>query len=237
MMRKKTYGMRHSDSHRTWDRVSYTVAKHRRTPCIGKLITKGRTMIMHAGICGPMHTTSCGSGRYFLAMTTGGERYIRVHILKTRDRTKGYVDSYVHWIKRPTNRKVGRIHTDKALEFLQMRRDLERIGIALTTSSAYAPQTNGLAERINGILLDEARSMIERSGSKLIFWAEATRHAADLHNRKMTVEQGSKTPMQALLGTTPDNSKLRVFCCAAFVHFHKERRHKKLQGRPTREFT
>lgn len=102
----------------------------------------------------------------------------------------------------------GRIHSDNALELFQMRREFERICITLITSSAYNPQTNGQAERINSILLDKLWSMIENSELRPIFWAEAIWHAADLLKGCMAVQQGSRIRMTALPRTTLDNFKL-----------------------------
>lgn len=79
--------------------------------------------------------------------------------------------------------------------------------------------------------------MIDNNGLKLTFWEEAIWHAADLHYRTMTVDQGYKTPTEALLGTNPHNSKLGVFGCSAFVHIHKEKRQTISKVGPTRELT
>lgn len=169
MMQRKLYGMRHSDLPRTQDCVSCTVAKYKRALCVRNLITKGKARTVLADICGPVRTTSCGGSRYFLEMMTGEERYIRVHILENRNNLKGYFHSYVQCVERQTNKKLGRIHTDNAPEFLPIRREFERIGITLTTFSAYTPQENALAEGINGILLVKGLSMIEHCGLKLKF--------------------------------------------------------------------
>lgn len=175
------------DSFKTQDCVCCAVAKYKRTLCVKKVITTGKTVTIHADIRGSMQTTSCGGGRYFLAMTTGEERYIRVHILKIGDSTEWYFDSYVTKIERHTNKKGRRIHTDNEPELLQMRPEPERSGTILTTSSAYTPSANRLAESFNRALLDRARFMIEHSRLDLTFWAEAIWHMADLHNRMMTV--------------------------------------------------
>lgn len=93
--------------------------------------------------------------------------------------------------------------------------------MTLTTSSAYVPQLNRHLEGLNGIFLVEARSMIHLNGLTLAFWAEVTGHAVDLHHRLMTVEQGSRTLMEVLLETSPNNAKRRVLSCVAFAYIHE----------------
>lgn len=146
-----------------------------------------------------------------MAIMTGEGRYIEVYILKSREKIKACFDSYVQGTESRTNKMVRRIHTDNAPEFLQMKREFERICIILTMCSSYNPQAHGLVDSIKEILLDKAWSMIVYSGLKLTFRADVIWHASDLHNKKLTVEQGSRNPMEALHGKTSYNCGLRVF--------------------------
>lgn len=45
-------------------------------------------------------------------------------------------------------------------------------------------------------------------------------------------ELGGKAPKEALHGTVPNSSRLRVFGCAGFVHEQKENWHDKLEVKP-----
>lgn len=95
MMQKKVHGMRHSDSPRTQYCTSFTMAKHKRTPYVRSLLTEVKTVTTHAAIYEPMQTTSSGSGKYFLGMTTREQRCVIVNILKTRTIAEDDFDSYV----------------------------------------------------------------------------------------------------------------------------------------------
>lgn len=181
--------------------------------------------------------TSCGGGRYFLVMATAYKRYVKVYIVETRYNIKGYFNSYVQWIEGHTYKKVGRIHTYNAPDFLQMRCALDRTGITLTTSSAYTHQANDLAEGMEGTVLDKALFTIDHSVLKLTFCAETIWHSADLHNRTVTVEIGSKNLMTALLGTTLDSSKLGIFGGTAFVPIQKANVGTNSTVGPTKAFT
>lgn len=61
---------------------------------------------------------------------------------------------------------VGRLQTDNYLDFTSMKEEFENVGIKFTTYSAYEPQSNVLAERMNRFLLGEARLMIAQSELK-----------------------------------------------------------------------
>lgn len=116
-----------------------------------------------------------------------------------------------------------------------MNKELETLGMTLTASSLYIPQSNDLPEGISMILTEKGQAMLELRGLKATYWSEAVRPAADLYNRTILSELGSKTAMRALLGNIPDNSKLSVFECAALVHAHKERRQDRFCGRADRD--
>lgn len=81
--------------------------------------------------------------------------------MKNRSNIKSYFDKVLDWIERHLGKETGRMHTDVAPEFAQMRRDLGRIGIiTIKTLSTYTPQYNGLAERKNRVLTEKARMML-----------------------------------------------------------------------------
>lgn len=95
--------------------------------------------------------------------------------------------------------KVKRAHTDNAPKFLSMKKELGRMGIHLTCSFPYIPQSNGLAERMNRTLLEKARSLLMESGVNSGYWGQAVMHAADLYNRAGIEGQGMRTPHELFL--------------------------------------
>ena len=63
---------------------------------------------------------------------------------------------------------------------------LEKHGIELQTTARYAPEQNGVSERLNRTLLGRARSMLHRAGLGKEFWAEAVAAANYLKNLSPT---------------------------------------------------
>ena len=81
-----------------------------------------------------------------------------------------------------------RVRLDRAGE--NMSGELQKIvadnGMQLEYSSAYASQSNGVAERLIQDLWKMARSMLSGSDLPLQLWGEAISHAAWLRNRLPT---------------------------------------------------
>lgn len=69
----------------------------------------------------------------------------------------------------------------------------------------------------------------------IFIWDEPLLHAAKWHNRPATPILHMKTPLKTLFGTTPDNSKLGIFACMAFVGKHTAQRIDKLDNRAAKE--
>lgn len=156
MLDSKRYGMTNAETTCTQDRFNCVVAKHTESSDESELTEMSKIAKIHADICGTMRTTSYDCSWYFLAMTAVQQRYVRIKLLKNREKLEGYFHEYIRWIERHTKMKVGRKYTDNAA-FFSMRRGLEKLAIRMTISSAYTPQYDGMAERMNRTLLDKAR--------------------------------------------------------------------------------
>lgn len=68
---------------------------------------------------------------------------------------------------------------------------------------------------------------MHQKGSTEAFWAEAMKRAADVYNRRAMQELNMRTPMEALLGTASNNSRLHIFRCETYYQVHKANRESK----------
>lgn len=126
---------------------------------------------------------------------------------------------------------VNQFHSDGAAEYIKLGDFLTSVGIHQTASTAYTPQSNGLAERYKRKLLDKTRAMLIQAGFPLSFWLEAALHAAYLLNITGSSVLENKTPYELVFNYRTDLSELRGFGCASHVHITKERRKLKLSKR------
>lgn len=74
---------------------------------------------------------------------------------------------------------------------------------------------------MNRLLMIKVRAMLEQASVPGVFWSKALKHAETLHNCTVSNALIGITPHGSLFGTAPDNSKLRVFGCAAYIHLDK----------------
>jgi len=74
-----------------------------------------------------------------------------------------------------------------------MRQTCEQEGIKLHTSVRYNPESNGVAERTIGVLMNAVHAMPHDSGLPQVLYAEAYNSARYAHNRTPTRVLGGRT--------------------------------------------
>ncbi|CAI7900289.1 unnamed protein product, partial [Closterium sp. NIES-54] len=124
---------------------------------------------------------------------------------------------------------VKRIRTDRGGEFLGAETTawLKKQGIQRELTTAYSPQSNGVAERANRTILETARALLIESGVGNSMWPHAVRHATVARNKMLTkVGNESWVPLEKWLGRKPPVDMLRVFGCIAVAHVPKKYRSK-----------
>ncbi|CAI7915266.1 unnamed protein product [Closterium sp. NIES-53] len=121
-----------------------------------------------------------------------------------------------------SSKRVKAIRSDRGGEFLraEFRSWLNWHGIKQQLTTAYTPQSNGVAERANRTIIEGGRTILVDSGLPLRFWPLAIRHATVIKNRVLTHVGGRHwVPMEKWSGKNPLVDMLRVFGCMGLVHF------------------
>ena len=75
------------------------------------------------------------------------------------------------------------------------------------------PQQNGVAKRMNRILLEKARCMLSNAGLSKEFWVEAVNLAYYLMNRSPSIPIKCRTPEKVWYGSPSNYINLRIFGC------------------------
>ncbi|GJT66277.1 putative ribonuclease H-like domain-containing protein [Tanacetum coccineum] len=84
-------------------------------------------------------------------------------------------------------------------------------------SVARTPQQNGVAERNNRTLIEEARTMLADSLLPTVFWAEAVNTTCYVLNRVLVTKPHNKTPYELIIGREPSISFMRPFGCPVTI--------------------
>nr|GFB37421.1 retrovirus-related Pol polyprotein from transposon TNT 1-94 [Tanacetum cinerariifolium] len=82
---------------------------------------------------------------------------------------------------------------------------------AAQNSFSQTPQQNGVVERRNRTLVEDARTMLIFSHALLFLWAEAIATTCFTQNRSIIHHHFNKTPYELINGRKPDISFLHVF--------------------------
>ncbi|CAI5481529.1 unnamed protein product [Closterium sp. Yama58-4] len=186
--------------------------------------------LVHMDLVGPLPVQGHKGERYFLTIVDDWSRLMWAYPLKQKDHAASTIrDDWLPFVEKQAECVVKRIRTDRGGEFLgaEMTAWLKKQGIQRELTTAYTPQSNGVAERANRTILETARALLIESGLSNSMWPHAVRHATVARNRVLTkVGDDSWVPLERWLGRKPPWDMLRVFGCMAVAHVPKTYRSK-----------
>nr|GEY66877.1 hypothetical protein [Tanacetum cinerariifolium] len=108
---------------------------------------------------------------------------------------------------------VNEKKTDNRTEFVNqtLREYYEKVGISHEIFIARSSLQNGVVERRNHTLIEDARTMLIYAKAPLFLWAEAVATACYTQNRSIIRLRHRKTPYELLHDKLPDLSFFHVF--------------------------
>ncbi|KAG8474528.1 hypothetical protein CXB51_031383 [Gossypium anomalum] len=96
-------------------------------------------------------------------------------------------------------------------------------GIVRHLTVRYAPQQNGITERMNRTIMENVRCMLSNVNLPKSFWVETTSTACFFINRSPSVAIEKKTPQEVWSGNPANYSDLKIFGCPAYAHVDNEK--------------
>ncbi len=183
--------------------------------------------VIHSDVCGKIDPQSIGESSYFITFTDDASHYTRVYFLKKKSEVFEKFKQFQQVSERETGQKIKVLRTDNGGEYMsrQFEQDLQNKGIQRQLTVPKTPEQNGVAERLNRMLVEKVRAMLADSMMPKKFWAEALSTAVYLTNRSPTATLKT-TPFEAYYGRQPVVTHLKVFGCAAYAHIPKDERKK-----------
>ncbi|GKA92387.1 putative ribonuclease H-like domain-containing protein, partial [Tanacetum coccineum] len=175
--------------------------------------------ILHMDLFGPTFVKSLIGQMYCLVVTDDYSRFSWVFFLAKKDETSGILRNFIIGIENQLNHRVKIIRSDNRTEFKnhEMNQFCSTKGIKREYSNARIPQQNGVAERKNRTLIEEARTMLADSLLPIPFWAEAVNTACYVQNKVLVTKPNNKTHYKLLIGRAPIISFMRPFGCPVTI--------------------
>lgn len=189
--------------------------------------SSGILQLIHSDLCGPMEKQSIGHARYILTFIDDFSKKVFPYFLKSKSEVLQTLIEFKKFIELQTESKIKAIRTDNGGEYCSAEFDrfCRDNGIQHQLTTAYTPQQNGVAERMNRTLIEKAKCLLFDAELPTTYWAEATNMAAHLINRTICSSHG-KTPNEKFYNQRVDISDLKIFGSPVMVHVNKQKRKK-----------
>jgi len=180
--------------------------------------------LVHSDLGGPMSELSRGGALYFGTFTDDFSRWTDMVFLQNKS---DLLSVYKKWLTKAqlhTGTKIkilrsdnGGEHVSNAFEALH-----EKNGTTHETTVTDTPQKKGVAERLNRVLVEMARTMMRHKDFDQNLCVDAIKTAVFIKNRVTSrALPVGKTPFDLWTGNKPNASHMRVFGLIFCVVLHK----------------
>jgi hypothetical protein len=181
--------------------------------------------LIHSDLHGPLPTSPHGY-IYWVTFVDDATRLWAVLLLRKKSETFDAFKKFKAYAENATGKRIKVMRDDKGGEYmsLEFERFLADNGIMRQHTVRNEPHQNGVAERVNRTLAEQATAMLVESSLPTSFWEYAVSTLAHVRNRSPSSAVRDKVPYTGFYGRKPDVSHLRVFGCTAYVHVQKDKR-------------
>jgi Reverse transcriptase (RNA-dependent DNA polymerase)/Integrase core domain/GAG-pre-integrase domain/Zinc knuckle len=169
--------------------------------------------IVHSDLWGRTPVSTNNGKNYYVSFTDDATRLTHLYLLRNKsDAFKAYKE-YSAWVKTNRNTTIKRLHSDRGGEYVgeEFQNFLKMEGTEHILTVHDTPEQNGVAERLNGILMEKVRAMLHDSQLPKNMWGEAVKYAVWLKNRMVTKPLQGRTPWEVATGQKPDLSMIKAF--------------------------
>lgn len=156
---------------------------------------------LHTDIFGPVPHMPRSSPSYFLAFTDEATRFRWVYPLWSKDAetVTEIFRSLVNMIRTQFDGKVLSFQMDQGSEYTNhvIRKFFKEQGIIPCYTSVGDSKANGIAERLNYLLLNDCRTLLKSSGLSLHLWFYAVQFSTLMRNSVITSSIGTSSRAKA----------------------------------------
>ncbi|GJZ11404.1 retrovirus-related pol polyprotein from transposon TNT 1-94 [Tanacetum coccineum] len=175
--------------------------------------------LLHMDLCGPMRVESINGKRYVLVVVDDYSRYTWVFFLRSKDEDSEAIISFIKKTQVNLQLQVQRVRINNGTEFKNktLAKFFDEVGIAQQFSAARTQQQNGVVERRNQTLVEDARTMLTFANLPLFLWAKAIAIACFTQNRSIIHKSFDKTPYEIINKRKSNIKFFHVFGCRCYL--------------------
>jgi transposase InsO family protein len=175
--------------------------------------------LLHMDIFGSVAYVSIGGNKYGFVIVDDYSRYTWVFFMKDKSKVHEIFKKFTTRAQNEFDMKIKRVRSDNGTEFknTNIEEYLDEEGIGHELSISYTRQQNGIVERKNRTLIEDARTMLDEYKTSDSFSAEAINTTCHAINRLYLHKLRHKTAYELLIGKKPNVSYFRVFGCKCFI--------------------
>ncbi|GJZ20954.1 retrovirus-related pol polyprotein from transposon TNT 1-94 [Tanacetum coccineum] len=176
--------------------------------------TESKLELLHMDLCEPMRVENINGKKYILVIINDYSQYNWVYFLHTKDEAPDMIINFINQLQRNLKVQILKIRTDNGTEIKneKLRLFYAKLSIVHNTSIARTPQQNGVIERRNCTLIEDARTMLIFSKTLEFLWTEAIATACFTQNRSIIHTRYNKTPDELIRGRKSNIQHFHVFC-------------------------
>jgi len=152
---------------------------------------------VHSDLCGPITPQSLGGAKYYISFRDDATSWMELEPIKKKSDAFGSIKKYFAQCEAMHGVKIKAFHSDNGAEFTShaFEEFLAASGCKHEVSGADSQEQNGVAERVNRMIVGRAKAMLYGAQLPLFLWAEAARTAGYNMNQTPTRSQ-TKTPYE-----------------------------------------
>jgi hypothetical protein len=175
--------------------------------------------VIHSDVWGPASVSALGGSNYAVTWIDEKTRYGVVEGMRAKSDTFEEYKAYEAWLRVQRGKVIKHLQSDRGGEYTsnEFQTYIRRQGTTRRLTVHDSPQSNGIAERCNGVLVEHARALLIDSGLPKFLWKEALKYAMWIRNRTTTHQLDGKTPYEAFYGVKPDISDIHLWGSRVWV--------------------
>jgi hypothetical protein len=179
--------------------------------------------LVHTDVWGPARTEGLRHERYYVAFTDDSTDESRVFTMRRKSDVFMLYRNYEAWAKTQKGLPIKILRADRGGEYVgnDFRAYLDQQGTVLQLTAHDSPQQNGVAERLNGTIVNAARAMLVAADLPKRLWTYAIHHAVYIKNRSPTTANKGHPPYELANGRLPNIAYLPEFGDPVWVRLEK----------------